>query len=92
MTEATRSVKMHDILDLALYVEEGDYICSIGSSLYEWAHPVTDDDIKKYIDGYEGHEEYSQDDLNEYTKTLTEWRDYHLPTYLTKIKEQQEEC
>jgi len=75
-----RTIEQEDILDLAACAEEyghGNGVCMF--TLYEWAHPVSDEDIKKYSDSLSDKEGYEEEDRKNVTETLTEWRDKHLP-------------
>jgi hypothetical protein len=78
VSETTREVKQDDILDLVNCA--GDYghanqVCMC--TLYEWAHPVTDEDIERYSAELAAAEGYGQEDGDEARERLTEWRDKH---------------
>lgn len=76
-----RQVKLFDILDLVACAEDYGHwnnVCMV--SLYEWAKPVTDDDIKKYAECLTMEDGYGQEDRDEVTERLTKWRDkYETP-------------
>ena len=76
-----RAIDLNEILDLVACAEDFGHwnnVCMF--TLYEWAHPVSDGDIKKYSDSLD--DGYEEEDRREVIEILVGWRDENLPSYL----------
>ncbi len=69
-------VDLSEILDVACSAENyGINSPMLMSSLYEWANPVTEAEIREFADSFLSKEGYGQEDVDSIFNKLTEWRD-----------------
>ncbi len=74
-----RNIELRSILSLvscAFDFGHANGVCM--SSLYEWAKPVTDEDIENYGSYLAEGDGYGEGDKEEAIEILTEWRDKHV--------------
>jgi hypothetical protein len=74
MTE--RTIDQDEVLDLVNCAETYGHwnsVCMV--SLYDFAEPITDDDIKRYALSLTDSEGYGDEDREESIERLTKWRD-----------------
>jgi hypothetical protein len=78
--ERQRTIPFFDILDLISCAEDYGHTNSVCmTSLFEWAGPVSDEDIEAYVTNVLTDPQYGEEDAEDIKERLTELRDKYQP-------------
>jgi len=81
MDTNNRTIDQDEILDLVNCAEDyGHWNRVCMGSLYDFAKPVSDDDIKRYSESLTSDNGYGDEDRSGSIARLTEWRDQYNKT------------